>query len=175
MVVVKIVSLVSPVHDSGNEDDLDDTLDQAMGNEDGTPQEELDVVVGALTGNEVLGDIVPLDEEWSEDGDGDKISEDGPHETTIKHGYHKPAHADGEEHHLNGMEPSGVQGDELVVVEEPVGWDDSIAHDQGSQSVPAHGSGVVISSDLTGDTVLDVAASVTTINLCVTHINYFFF
>ena len=106
MVVVKIVSLVSPVHDSGNEDDLDDALEQGMGNEDGTPQEELDVVVGALTANEVLSDIVPLDEEWSEDGDGDKISEDGPHEGAIEHRYHKPAHADREEHQLNGVEPS---------------------------------------------------------------------
>ena len=105
LIVVKIVSFFSPSEDTRHEDDLGNTLEQAVDDKEHAPKPVVKLVFVVFRIKEVLRIGVPVSEEWSQETDSDQISEDSPHELTVKERNHEPAHAYGHEERLNSSEP----------------------------------------------------------------------
>ena len=128
LVVVKVVSLLSPAEDAWHEDDLGDRLEQAVNDEEDAPKPEIELILVVFRVEEVLCVVVPVAEEGSEEADSDQILEDSSHELAVKERNHEPAHADGHEKCLNSSEPGPVESDVVEVLQPPIDWDDKVAH-----------------------------------------------
>ena len=128
LVVVEVVSPLRPAEDSWHEDDLNDSLEQAVNDEEDAPKPVLELVFIDFRVQEILCIAVPVGEEGSKEADSDQILEDSSHELTVKERNHEPAHAHGHEKCLNSSEPAPVERDIIEVLKEPVGRDDSVAH-----------------------------------------------
>ena len=149
---------VGPVVDLRKQDDVNDHLEEGEGDIGSKVDPEGDAVeVVVLAGDPEVGKVIPVVGERSKDGDSHEHRVGATHELAIEKAHENPSHKGWQEVFDLVVEPSLVEGNVGLVVEEHPEEACANAHPHAVQTEPAHGTSIILIANEIIHSVFSVA------------------
>ena len=151
-------SAINPVENLGEENNLDNFLEESPAEEDGTTKVVVESWI-VLTDVDPVAEGVPVIEERSHGGESDHIFEDDSHEWRVEKGDHQPGHGGGDIRHPSWFPSCLVLHNPGGSVKDLVDKHSSEAHDKGVDTIPENGLSIISLTDKVVGEVSGVWAS----------------